>query len=170
MYNDLIKLRFPGFTTRSISELPSFDAVSKEHCNIGGQIKLSLLGLLPQLEVFDCRHVLAPSQGDHYVTKWLGMLVHRPWWSPCLRRPASFALHYHTVTPPRVYPYYSPSAPRAIGSSRSWYLRTTPLTHSACCSFPISTRHAIPRNIFLASTKSTGQKNGRVITRNTRGP
>src|SRR2546426_8246084 len=47
MYNDLIKLRFPGFTTHSISELPSFDAVSKVHCNIGRQVKLSLLGLLP---------------------------------------------------------------------------------------------------------------------------
>src|SRR5690348_94788 len=47
MYNDLTKLRFPGVTTHSISELPSFDVVSKEHCNIGGQVQLSLLGLLP---------------------------------------------------------------------------------------------------------------------------
>src|SRR2546422_5013 len=91
MYDDLIKLRFPGFTAHSISELPSFGSVSKEHCNIGGQVQLSLLGLLPQLEdrnrqnlrsfdevkriivrlcwrmrdIHDCRHVLVPSQGDH---------------------------------------------------------------------------------------------------------
>ena len=46
MYDDLFKLRFPGFTTCSISELPSFDAIGNVHCNIGGQVKLSFLGLL----------------------------------------------------------------------------------------------------------------------------
>ncbi len=40
----------------------------------------------------------------------------------------------------------------------------------ASCPFLCSTRHLIPRSIFLASTKSTGQKNGRVSTRNSRGP